>query len=325
MFLEAFLSNVVDNDSNYYDPIQRLLADAGVSLDRVVLTDLCRASFVAIDGDRSGAGESILRANDELFNQYVQANTGWHNERIGAFGGNVIIALGALATRGVHHLLHGQSGHRWVRSATTPALAKVAWQGRTIHILRVPHPAAYGQAPHDGTDALLALMAGKPIPATQVGPRPLAKATTPLPVTFTPSDSSPLALWKLALRPAKPLPASVLMAEHPKAQEKTRQLLEDGLTPARIVAITNAMYNPCRPANMRKKGLPVTSEQAWTLLFERKNHPHSNQKSKWRPLVHALEPIPESVRVLIQRMTITDLGSLAAAVVRGPYALMEAE
>jgi hypothetical protein len=159
---------------------------------------------------------------------------------------------------------------------------------------------------------------------TGAKPPPPAKPTTPRAVS-QPSHRSASSLWTMALRPAKPLPASLLMAEHPNAAEMTRLILDDGLTSARIVAITNAMYNPCRPANLKKKGLPVTAEQAWKILVARLGHPHSNQRSKWRPLVQALEPLPDSVRARIQRMSITDIGSLAAAIITGPYALMAAE
>jgi len=164
---------------------------------------------------------------------------------------------------------------------------------------------------------------GKPV--STLHPGALHTETVRCPAVLGQTAPEPSTLWELALHPAKPLPASLLMAKHPEAQAMTRQILNDGLTSARIVAITNAMYNPCRPSNMKKSGLPVTAEQAWRILVQRLDYPHSNRQSKWRPLVHALEPIPESVRDQIQRMSITDLGSLAAAVVNGPYALMVAE
>ena len=139
----------------------------------------------------------------------------------------------------------------------------------------------------------------------------------------TRSGRSSDALWRMALRPATPLEAARLMAEHHNAAGLTKLLFEDGCTPRRIVAMTNAMYNPCRPAKLRKKGLPVTAKQAWATLFERRDDPHSAQRSKWRPLVAALDPMPADVEAQIRRMSILELGALAASMVKGPYALME--
>ena len=97
------------------------------------------------------------------------------------------------------------------------------------------------------------------------------------------------ALWREALRDATPLEAATLLALDPRAREYTAVLL-DRVTAARVVAIANAMFNPCRPANLAKAGKPATPQEAWRILLERRDKPYVRAGTKWERLIDALQP-----------------------------------
>lgn len=116
-------------------------------------------------------------------------------------------------------------------------------------------------------------------------------------------------------RPAKPLDAAALLAQHPDAHRLTGVLLE-GVSARRIIAIANAMFNPCRPSRLGDNPSPV---EAWAILLKRKDTPFSRHGSKWERLLEILEPMPDWAERRIDGMNITELGSVAQALIRGPY------
>jgi hypothetical protein len=69
-------------DNAYYEHLADLFRLAGVTPERTVITNLCRASFVRVELEGTSAKEEILSENHELFSRYVLANIGWHSARL---------------------------------------------------------------------------------------------------------------------------------------------------------------------------------------------------------------------------------------------------
>lgn len=316
-FQRRFVTSVVEDDAAYYDKILDLLRAAGVSPRRVVLTDLCRASFVQVRAGRADARERVLVDHAARFATYVGANARWHARRLDEFGGTVIVTLGHLAMRGLLHLLDdGRPDHSWVRPALTPQHVTRSRGERELRILRVPHPGARQGRPADGAAQLRALVGGASLPASPHDPPAQPRAGRV-------GDARPSAfradeLWREALRDAAPLEAASLLARDPRAQEHTAVLL-DRITAKRVVAIANAMFNPCRPANLTKAGRPATPQEAWRVLLERRDLPYVRAGTKWERLIAALEPVPPIVVEQVRGMDIRRLGALSAALINGPY------
>jgi hypothetical protein len=317
-FQQQYVRAVVDDDAAYYDKVQQLLQDAGLPRERVLLTDLCRASFVEIESGGSSASETLLTTHARLFNAYVAANRAWHHRRLRAWQGTVLVGLGRLATAGLLHLLSDgrPDDTTWMKRSPALGVHAVRWQGRDLQVLRVPHPSAWGDPhPRDGAPLLRALLRGE-VPEAPIGSRRSTKGRAVAPASTSRSRAAD-ALWKDALRPAKPLPAAELLARHPDAASLTATLLDE-VTATRVVAIANAMYNPCRPANLRKMGRDNPPD-AWRVLLERRNEPYQRSGTKWSRLVDALQVIPDDVKSRVARMDILELGALSAALIRGPY------
>lgn len=300
---------------------------------RVLLTDLCRASFVKLEASGSSASENLLAEHAASFNAYVEANRDWHLARLRQWRGNVLVGLGRLATAGLLHLLSDGDPHdsSWMRRSPSGVL-DVRWEGRRLRVLRVPHPSAWGAAhPREGAPVLRALLRGEALSQAvpPASPRSLGALPGPPGTRTTHSrvgtaehktSMSSRALWNQALQPAKALAAAELLARHPDAAQLTAQLLDD-VSAARVVAIANAMFNPCRPSNLRQSGRE-TPAHAWKILLERRAAPFHRPGTKWARLVGALQPIPEDVRKRITAMDIEELGVLSAALIRGPYQAM---
>ena len=331
-FQRRFVSRVMNGDAAYYGKVAELLLTAGVSLSRVVLTDLCRASFVKIEWNRADASEGVLRSHAGHFARYVQANRPWHLRRIDASGAQVIVALGNLATWGVLDLLVGsgwrgngnarQQGHhdsaRWVRQAARPPGQSTLTHssGRRLVVLHVPHPSAHGSArPADGAPALRRLLGEDPPPAQpEEAGKPRAQ---PPRRKARPTALDNDAIWREAFKEAKPLAAADLLAEHPDAAGLTRELVASP-SARLVVAVANAMFNPCRPARIDATGAEAV-RIAWATLLSRRDVPFDRAGTKWERLLDALDPMPSWAKDRVRRMDIRGLGSLSQALIRGPY------
>jgi hypothetical protein len=158
-FQTAYLRSVVVGDSAYYEPIADLFRRSAVSMDCVVVTDLCRASFVQLVQGRRGlstyAGEDVLRGNERLFGQYRDANRSWHTSRLDAGGFRVIVALGDFAASGVSDWLQREG---WASEWTTAGERFRSRSGRFVSLVRAPHPANRRSKPVDMADSLRQLL-----------------------------------------------------------------------------------------------------------------------------------------------------------------------
>ena len=324
-FHRSFIAQVMEGDAAYYGKVADLLDAAGISASNIVLTDLCRASFVRMEDGQANASEQVLKDHAEHFARYVEANRSWHLGRIAASRVQVIVALGRLATRGVLHLLES---NKWLRTSDAGRRSTQCWilssgphdretrlqhpTGRQMVVLHVPHPGAWGGAcPADGAPALRRLLALD----DSHGVTAREHATAVPPVTTNRHHPEAGGPWRALFRPAKPLDAAALLAQHPDAHRLTGVLLE-GVSARRIIAIANAMFNPCRPSRLGDNPSPV---EAWAILLKRKDTPFSRHGSKWERLLEILEPMPDWAERRIDGMNITELGSVAQALIRGPY------
>ncbi len=333
-FQRRFISRIMHGDGVYYGKVAELLRSADVPVSRVVLTDLCRASFVKIEGDRADASEGVLRSNADHFARYVAANMPWHHRRIAASGARVIVALGNLAAWGVLDLLalagwrgHGTPHRRdvgaaaWLKQAGRPPgeTPLTHSSGRQLVVLHVPHPSARGGArPADGAPALRRLLGGGQPIEPPSGRRIPALQTHHEEVRSNEQDID--AIWREAFRTAKPLAAAELLAGHPDATSLTRDLVASP-SPRLVVAIANAMFNACRPARIDATGAEA-ARIAWARLLARSDVPFDRPGTKWERLLHALDPMPTWARERVRRMDIRSLGSLSQALIRGPYRRM---
>jgi hypothetical protein len=338
-FLRHFLTQVVTGDSAYYEKVAAFLTKAEVPPEHVVLTDLNRTSFVAIEGDKSEAGEKVLCDNADLFVKYVEANTEWHRQRIEWSATRVIVGLGNLATRGVCKFLLNwgwraqvgvmQSfGSDWVRSAG-PSWDRCTFIGpgsREVTVLRVPHPGVRGahQTLDGATDLAFLLRGNNQITQRREKNSSCVSRTSSLnPASKTiRGKSNRMALdreqmWRDMFKHVKPVKAAEVLARHPNSAAFTRQIT-DGVSASRVVAIANAMFNPCRPSKLSRMDA-VSEEDAWRILLSRIDVPYSRSGSKWDRLVAALDPIPDWAIARLQRMSIMQIGSVVQALINGPY------
>lgn len=334
-FLEHFLHEVVTGDDRYYDKVVELLVRADVPTEQVVLTDLCRASFVKIIPGKSDANEGVLKAHKRHFFRYVEANRRWHQQRLAAFGGRVLVGLGKLATWGICHLLE-DAGWK-ATDGWTVSGGRLPWSwidtvgewwslhpfdgpdGRKVQLLSTPHPSPLSQGnPADMANDLAKLREGKHVEPRFLGKKQdVQRGSQPPAANKTVISLSRDDLWRAILEPAIPVPATHVLASHPQANQLTRRLLSDP-SATRVVAVANAIWNPCNPSKLSTKG-DAAAIEAWAILLDRKDTPGFRKKNKWRPLVEALEPIPEWAAVEIRQMDIERLGSLVQALKRGAY------
>lgn len=259
-----------------------------------------------------------------------------------------MVGLGKLAQRGLIHLLTRwgyqaqapipdtlvREGHGWVKASwATPEVFALPWRtpagGELLWMLSVPHPQARGgPQPVDGAPALkrsqqsqsaavLADLTPSAAAQKRAPRRPKRRLTiqrAPTPQGKPASSLSSLDLWNTLFDNAKPLPTSELLALSPKANQRTQAILE-GITTHRLVGIANALFNPCR-RQPKSKDQKARTEEAWDILLRKMDQPYSRRGTHWEALILALGSMPPWARERIEKMDITEIGSVAQRVVR---------
>jgi hypothetical protein len=109
-----FLPNVVNgmwgNNNGHYSKIASLLQGSGYKTpEKVLVGDLCRASFVKRQTGQSGtrsdkADDAVINDNCALFTDYLIINNPWTSDRIKSSSARRIIALGSIAEHGLIRL-----------------------------------------------------------------------------------------------------------------------------------------------------------------------------------------------------------------------------
>ena len=193
MFQRKFVELVMQPDFSYYGPIQTLLQ--GIYAPRkVVLFDLCRASFVERSGEYKG--DKVVKLAPQRFEQYVLANSDWTWERITRTESSCIVALGTIAEHGILRLFadknmvvcagwksrSSKSFGKWVNDYADSQRTLSYWhrhqtwwlvvdrcvKGRCWKILPVYHPSKCQNMRHapdyQGARKTLEIMKGTPCP-----------------------------------------------------------------------------------------------------------------------------------------------------------------
>lgn len=111
-FVSEFLTRVVDDDGDYYDPLGNLLRGAGVVGTQAILTDVVRACLVDADGV---GGDDAVNADPVLYMALARAGWGWTWRRLCESGSFSIVVLGSIAEHAMLKLLHGQGATAVVR------------------------------------------------------------------------------------------------------------------------------------------------------------------------------------------------------------------
>jgi hypothetical protein len=176
-FQRLFLDNVVAPDADYYGKLASLLNSAGVSANRIILSDLCPNSIVrrsgVINNCRQDDSRQPCKDRASVFCQYVEdpGVAGWTWRRITESRAERIIALGHITEHGLLRLFsrhdakiscNGQPlritvpAPDWVDRYADPGknlgywLNPVRWwtisiPGRDVRLLPVYHPAVVDQ------------------------------------------------------------------------------------------------------------------------------------------------------------------------------------
>jgi uracil-DNA glycosylase len=180
-FQRLFLDSVVTPDDTYYGKLASLLTSAGVSANRIVLSDLCPSSFVkrtSINNRRQDDSSQPGKGRAGVFCKYVEHQTvaGWTWRRITESRAERIIALGHIAEHGLLRLFsrHGATiscnGRQWNQDRQSEDLPTGEWvdryadeqktlghwltpgrwwtismQGRNLRLLPVYHPSRVEQ------------------------------------------------------------------------------------------------------------------------------------------------------------------------------------
>lgn len=112
VFLNYFLEDVVIGDQSYYSPIQTLISSF-CDLKKIVLFDLCRASFVCRDdrmppNRKDKSNDRVTRDAKAIYAQYVESQIveDWTWRRITDCGAMCIVALGTIAEHGLLRLFN---------------------------------------------------------------------------------------------------------------------------------------------------------------------------------------------------------------------------
>jgi hypothetical protein len=173
-FQAIFLQRVVHNDHAYYNKLAELLQAAAIEPEEIVVTDLCRASFVRVKKNEkitlgAAANENVLRTNRTLFQAYLRANSDWHNTRLDEGSFAVIVALGDLAYEQVKLLIEQR--------------AKNGASFKRPYVLRAPHPGNRRRRPVDVAECLQQLrrsnrVSASPKTSTAAHPRTDLSAST---------------------------------------------------------------------------------------------------------------------------------------------------
>ena len=112
-FQKNFFEYIIKADISYYRRI-KYIADRlkNVSLEKIVLFDLCRASFVSRDTNPNNhniidqSGDGVVKENCSIFAKYVEGQIpkNWIWSRITNCGATCIVALGTIAEHGLLRL-----------------------------------------------------------------------------------------------------------------------------------------------------------------------------------------------------------------------------
>jgi hypothetical protein len=319
-FQKVFLRDVVDGDWNYYERVALLLRGAEVELARCLITDLSRASVIQLQthtksGELRGFSKGICRK--PKFQRYADANREWHKQRIDHGRFRVIVALGDDVRNKMKVWLRGW-GWRLLSSEETDERMVFNFEsgGRSIRLLHVPHPNSSTGAPADAIPALRHILRADRCSPSAFAPfqRVLRSSAHARKQSPEPAGVTWDRAWQEVFRPTSPLPAAVRLATHPEATALASQLTA-GLTVRRVVAISNALYNPCR-RRIARGGGPTAIEEAWNILLHRRDGPYEGPGKTWERTVAVLHPIPDWAAERIRTMDITALGGVSRGVIR---------
>jgi hypothetical protein len=140
-FQRLFLDKVVTPDGAYYGKLASLLISAGVSANRIVLSDLCPNSIVKrtlINTRRQDDSSQPSKGRATVFCKYVEHQTvaGWTWRRITESRAERIIALGHIAEHGLLRLFSRQgatiscNGREWNQDRQREDLPTGEWVDR---------------------------------------------------------------------------------------------------------------------------------------------------------------------------------------------------
>lgn len=140
-FQRLFLDKVVKPDGAYYSKLASLLASAGVSANRIVLSDLCPNSIVKrtiINNRRQDDSSQPGKGRASVFCKYVEHQTvaDWTWRRITESRAERIIALGHIAEHGLLRLFSWHSatiscnGRQWHQDRQSKDLPTGGWVDR---------------------------------------------------------------------------------------------------------------------------------------------------------------------------------------------------
>jgi len=198
VFQRLFLNNVVARDAvsdgDYYGKLESLLISAGISANRIILSDLCPNSIVkrgpAHNNRRQDDSKQPSKDRAPIFCKYVEYPivAGWTWRRITESRAECIIALGHIAEHGLLRLFRSHdakihcNGQQWMQPSQNVNAPVSDWvdnyadpgrklgywltpgrwwtisiQGRDVRLLPVYHPAAVDNWDRDYTRTVKAL------------------------------------------------------------------------------------------------------------------------------------------------------------------------
>jgi len=193
VFQRLFLDNVVAcdavSDRDYYGKLELLLESAGVSSNRIILSDLCPNSIVKRGIFKKNRRHDDSRQPSKEFVEHPIV-AGWTWRRITESRAELIIALGYIAEHGLLRLFQSHdakiscNGQQWrpppqhvnspasewvdkyadpdkkLRHWLTPGTWwSISMHGREVRLLPVYHPAAVDRHDHNYTRTVKALVA----------------------------------------------------------------------------------------------------------------------------------------------------------------------
>lgn len=132
-FQRLFLSHVVREDPNYYNPIASLCADVG-DASNVSMVDLCRASLVKRgigDTRRADSSSRVVNEAPSIFEKYVESPIAaeWLWRRFVQAEAHTVIALGSTVEHGLLRLFvrRGMTASQAGRSFSPAPFANGGW------------------------------------------------------------------------------------------------------------------------------------------------------------------------------------------------------
>ncbi len=140
-FGPRFLAHVIRPDASYYGKL-RILLEGLVEPERLVLTDLCRASFVEASRNGFAGGDEVVGCFRHEFDAWVAWGGDWTLSRIQSSGARVVVMLGEIAWASFGDVVRRGDG---VFEENRPQLSTPAcWfvlAGTRRLAIRVSHPA----------------------------------------------------------------------------------------------------------------------------------------------------------------------------------------